>query len=84
MERNLNKGFCEMSQDESVEINGGEVNPWLVAGVAAVGVIAIANAPVAASVMVVVKGMAVKKAVATAVTMVGSGCIAIGAAGHAE
>lgn len=84
MEKVLTNGFCELTQNESIEISGGEVNPWLVAGVAAVGVVAIANAPVAAAVMIVVKGAAVKAAVGTALTMVGGGCIAIGAAGHAK
>ena len=83
MEMTLKNGFCEMSLDESIEISGGEVNPWLVAGVAAIGVVAIANAPVAAAVMIVVKGAAVKTAVGTALTMVGGGCVAIGSAGHA-
>lgn len=84
MEMVLNNGFCEMSQDEIIEICGGKANKWLVAGVAAVGVVAIAGAPAVAAYMVVVKGAAVATAVGTAMTVAGSGSIAIGSAAHAK
>lgn len=84
MEMVLSNGFCEMTMEESRLIEGGDVNPVAVAVVAGIGVLAISYAPVAAAVMIVVKGAAVKTAVGTALTMVGSGCVAIGAAGHAQ
>lgn len=83
MEMSLNNGFCEMSQEESIQISGG-ANGWVTAAVATAGVIGIACAPAAVGYLIVVKGATVAAAAATGLTMVGSGSIAIGSVGHAQ
>lgn len=81
MELALGNGFCELSQDEMVAVDGG-VSKWVVAGVAAAGVLAISCAPATAAIMIVYAGTATTVAAGTALTMAGSGCLAIGAVNH--
>uniref|UniRef100_UPI0040571743 hypothetical protein n=1 Tax=Acetatifactor sp. TaxID=1872090 RepID=UPI0040571743 len=79
----LNNGFSEMAMDETMGVDGG-AEAWQLATVAAIGVLAISCAPAVGVGLGVVKGVAIKAAVGTALTMVGGGSVAIGAVGHAQ
>lgn len=83
MEMVLNNEFCEMTNDELKAVDGG-ANAWLVAGVATVGVVAIACAPAVGLGMVVVGGASTVVGAGTAAGLVGGGCLAIGAVNHAN
>lgn len=79
MEMTLCSNFCEMTQEEELLIDGGS---WKHAVVAGIGIVAIGCAPALGVGAVVVAGKTVAYGVGLALTVAGSGSLAVGAASH--
>ena len=82
MEMVLNNGFCDMTETEMMQLDGG-ATAGQVALVAGIGVLAISFAPAIGVGAVVIGGSSVAVGVGSALGLVGGGCLAIGAASHA-
>lgn len=82
MEMALNNGFCDMTETEMMQLDGG-ATAGQVALVAGIGILAIAFAPAIGVGAVVIGGSSVAVGAGSALGLVGGGCLAIGAASHA-
>lgn len=83
MDLELNNGFFDLTSNELEMVVGG-ADPWVVAGVVTLSVVAIACAPAAGVAMVTVGGCSVATGVGTALGLAGGGCLTIGAVNHAD